>query len=127
MRLSFAVTFSLIGFGLFLAGCSEQGSASQAADAPLKVQTSQLFVTVKNDSGVALTDITVSIAPATRSTLYTSSLGRLENSESHDIMVGDFRGRDGTPFILRVARPRSVEVKGTGADGKTYDVTLPWK
>ena len=127
MRLSLAVSFSLIGFGLFLAGCSEQGSASQAADAPLKVQISQLFITVKNDSGVPLADVTVSIAPGTRSTLYTNVLGRLENSESRDIMLGDFRGRDGTPFILRVANPRSVEVKGTGADGKTYNVTIPWK
>ena len=127
MRLSLAVTFSLIGFGLFLAGCSEQGSASQAADAPLKVQISQLFITVKNDSGVPLTDVTVSIAPGTRSTLYTNALGRLENSESRDIMLGDFRGRDGTPFILRVANPRSVEVKGAGADGKAYNVTIPWK
>jgi hypothetical protein len=23
--------------------------------------------------------------------------------------------------------PKSVEVKGSGADGKTYDVTVPWK
>ena len=33
MRLPFAVPLTLIGFGLFLAGCSDQGAASQAADA----------------------------------------------------------------------------------------------
>jgi hypothetical protein len=127
MRLHVAVTLTLIGCGLFLAACSEQGTASQAANAPVKVQISQMFITVKNDSGVPLTDVIVSIVPPGRMTLYSSSMGRLENAESRDVMLGDFRGRDGTPFNLRVANPKSVEVKGTGADGKTYDVSVPWK
>lgn len=127
MRLHVAVTFTLIGCGLFLAGCSEQGAANQAANAPIKVQTSPMFITVTNDSGVPLTDVTIAIVPPTRMTVYTTSLGRLENAESHDVMLGDFRGRDGTPFNLRVANPKTVEVKATGGDGKTYDVTAPWK
>ena len=43
------------------------------------------------------------------------------------LMLGDFSGRDGTPFSLRVVKPKSVEVKGTGADGKTYEVSIPWR
>ena len=127
MRSSIAITFSLIGFGLFLAACSEQGSASRAADAPVKVQVSQLFLTVKNDAGVPLTNVTVSIIPAARSSVYSSSLARLENGESRDIMLGNFTGRDDTAFNLRAVGAKSVEVKGTDANGKTYDVTLPWK
>jgi len=127
MRLPVAVTFTLIGFGLFLAACSEGGSASQTANAPLKVQISQMFITVKNEAGVPLTDVTISIAPPTRTTVYTKYLGRLDNAESRDIMLGDFSGRDGTPFSLRVVTPKTVEVKGSGADGKTYNVTIPWK
>jgi len=127
MRLPLAVTFTLIGFGLFLAACSEQGTASQAADAPIKVQTSQMFITVKNDAGVPLTDVTVSIVPPTRTAVFTKFFGRLENSESRDIMLGDFNSRDGTPFSLRAIKPKTVEVKGTGADGKAYTVTIPWK
>jgi hypothetical protein len=127
MRLPVAVTFTLIGFGLILAGCSEQGAASQAAGAPIKVQTSQMFITVKNDAGMPLTDVTISINPPTRTTVYTKFFGRLENSESRDVMLGDFSGRDGTPFSLRVVKPKTVDVKGTGADGKTYSVTVPWK
>jgi hypothetical protein len=127
MRLPVSVTFTLIGFGLFLGACSEGGSASQAANAPLKVQISQMFITVKNDAGLPLTDVTVSIAPPTRTTVYTKYLGRLDNAESRDIMLGDFSGRDGTPFSLRVVTPKTVEVTGSGADGKTYNVTVPWK
>jgi hypothetical protein len=127
MRLTLAVTLTLFGCCLFLAGCSEQGTANQAANAPIKVQTSPMFVTIKNDSGIPFTDVTITIVPPTRITVYTSSLGRLENAESRDVMLGDFRGRDGTPFNLRVANPKSVEVKGTGADGKAYDVSVPWK
>jgi hypothetical protein len=127
MRLPVAVPLTLIGCGLFLAGCSEQGAANQSANAPIKVQTSQMFITVKNDAGVPITDVTISIVPPTRTTVYTKFLGRLENSESHDVMLGEFSSRDGTPFSLRVVSPKSVEVKGSGADGKTYDVTVPWK
>lgn len=127
MRLPIFASLSLLGFGLLLVGCSEQGSASQAAGAPVKVDISQMFVTVKNQSGVPLTDVTVTIVPPTRTTVYTKFFGRLENSESKDVMLGDFSGRDGTPFSLRVVRPKSVEVKGTGVDGKTYEVTIPWR
>jgi hypothetical protein len=86
-----------------------------------------MFITVKNDAGLPLTDVTVSIAPPTRTTVYTKYLGRLDNAESRDIMLGDFSGRDGTPFSLRVVTPKTVEVTGSGADGKTYNVTVPWK
>ena len=127
MRLPIAVTFSLIGFACVATGCSGSGSATQGSDAPLKVQVSAMFLTVKNDSGVPLTDVTVGIVPPTRTTVYTKFFSRLENSESRDIMLGDFSGRDGTPFSLRVVKPKLVEVKGTGADGKTYSVSIPWK
>src|SRR5713226_288238 len=90
MRLAVAVPLTLIGCGLFLAGCSEQGAANQAANAPIKVEISQMFLTIKNDAGVPLTDVTISIVPPTRTTVYTKYLGRLENSESHDLMLGEF-------------------------------------
>lgn len=127
MRLPIAVSFSIIALACAAAGCSAGGAASQGADAPLKVDVSQMFITVKNQAGMPLTDITVGIVPPTRTTVYTKFFGRLENAESRDIMLGDFSGRDGTPFSLRAVKPKSVEVKGTGADGKIYSVTVPWK
>jgi hypothetical protein len=125
--LPLAVTLTLITLAPCLAGCSEQGSASQPSDAPVKVQISHMFITVKNDAGVPLTDVTVSIVPPMRTTIYTKFFGRLENGESRDISLGDFRGRDSTPFSQRVVTPKSVEVKGTGIDGKTYSVSVPWR
>jgi hypothetical protein len=127
MRFPIAVTLALLGFGLFLAGCSEEGSASQRADAPVSVKVSSMFLTVKNQAGVPLTDVTISIVPSMRTTVYTKYVGRLENSESRDAMLGDFSGSGGTPFSLRAVTPKSVEVKGTGADGKTYEVSIPWR
>lgn len=126
MRLPIAVTFSLIGFGLFFSGCSEQGSASQAADAPVKVQVSQMFITVKNDAGAALTGVTLSIIPGSISTPYSTSVARIDIGESRDIMLGAFTGQDGTPFNLRTVKPKSVELKATDANKKTYNVTVPW-
>jgi hypothetical protein len=127
MRSYLAVALSLVGFGLFLAGCSEQGSASQGPDSPIKIDVSSMFLSVKNESGVPLTDVTVSIIPSTRTATYTKFFGRLENAEGRDIMLGELTSRDGTQFSLRAAKPKIVEVKGTGADGKTYDVSVPWK
>jgi hypothetical protein len=118
--------FSLLAVGLFVSSCAGQGSA-QDANAPVKIETSQMYVTVTNDSGMALNDVTVAIVPMGRSTLFTEYVGRLESSDSRKIMLGDFNGRDGTPFSLRVIKPKSVQVKGTDAAGKTREVEVAWK
>ncbi len=127
MRFPLAVTLTIASLVPFLTGCSEQGSANQGSDSAVKVQISQMFITVKNEAGIPLTDVTVSIVPQTRTTTYTKYVGRFENAESRDLMLGDFGSRDGTPFSLRVVKPKSVEVKATGIDGKTYATTVPWK
>jgi hypothetical protein len=116
---------ALIG-GVLIGGCSEQGAA-QDANAPVKVETSQMYVTVRNDSGMSLNEVSVAIVPAGRTTIYNKFLGRLENSESRNVMLGDFVGRDGTPFSLRVAKPRTVQVKAVDIKGNKYDVEVPWK
>jgi hypothetical protein len=109
-----------------MSSCSEQ-SAAQDANAPIKVETSQMYVTVRNESGLALNEVSVSIVPAGRSTIYNKFIGRLENAESKNLMLGEFYGRDGTPFSLRVVRPRSVEVKASDIQGKKYNVEVGWK
>ena len=126
-RLSLALVFSLGGVGFFGSGCSEQSSANQAADAPVKVETSQMFVKITNDSGMPLTDVLVEIIPKGAATIFSTNLGRIENSESRNIMLGDFRGRDGTPFSLRVIRPNAVHVKGKDVMGKDVAVEVGWK
>ena len=86
-----------------------------------------MYVTVHNNSGLALNEVSVAIVPVGRSTIYNKFLGRLENAESRNIMLGDFYGRDGTPFSLRVAKPRSVEVKGKDVKGQNYAVEVAWR
>jgi hypothetical protein len=115
-----------VALALFTLGCSDRGAA-QDADAPVKITTSQMYVTLRNDSGAPLSDVTVSIVPVGRQTIYNKYVGRLESSESRNVMLGDFLGRDGTPFSLRVVKPRSVELKGKDVKGKDYTAEVGWR
>jgi hypothetical protein len=115
-----------VALALLIGGCSDQGAA-QDANAPVKIQTSQMYVTVRNDSGAPLNEVSVAIVPIGRQTIYSKFIGRLENSESRDVMLGDFLGRDGTPFSLRVVKPRSVEVKAKGLKGNDYSTEVAWR
>jgi hypothetical protein len=116
----------LVALALAAAGCSDQGAA-QDANAPVKIEISQMYVTVRNASGLALNDVSVGIVPMGRTTINGKFLGRLENSQSRNIMLSEFIGRDGTPFSLRVVKPRSVEVKGKDVNGKDYSIEAAWR
>lgn len=118
--------FLLVALALLTIGCSEQGVA-QDADAPVKILTSQMYVTVRNDSGAPLNEVSVAIVPVGRQTVYNKFIGRLENSEARNIMLGEFYGRDGTPFSLRVVKPRSVEVKGKDVKGQNHNTEIAWR
>jgi hypothetical protein len=120
------LTLPFIAVALLAGGCSEQGAASQE-NAPLKIETSQMYVTVRNESGMPVNEVTVAIVPVGRATVYSRFIGRLENAESRNLMLGDFTGRDGTPFSLRVVKPRSVELKGRDIKGQTYNIEVPWQ
>ena len=113
--------------GATMWACSGGETASpQAANAPIGVQTSQLFVTVENKAGLALIDVEVAILPVGSPAIYTKFVDRLENGEKRDVSLGDFNGRDGTPFSLRVVRPKTVRVKAKDMVGKTYETAVPW-
>jgi hypothetical protein len=118
---------SLIALAALAVGCSAQSSASQDPNAPIKIETTQMYVTVRNDSGLALNEVSVAIVPVGRSTIFSRFIGRLESGEARNLMLGDFVGRDGTPFSLRAVKPRSVEVKGQDVKGQTYSVEAPWR
>jgi hypothetical protein len=117
----------LIVFAALAGGCSADSSASQDPNAPIKIETTQMYVTVRNDSGLALNEVSVAIVPVGRSTVFNRFIGRLESAESRNLMLGDFVGRDGTPFSLRAVKPRSVEVKGQDVKGQTYAVEAAWR
>jgi hypothetical protein len=119
--------YLFVALSLLVAGCSDQGAASQDANAPVKIQTSQMYVTVRNESGLALNDVDVSIVPVGRSTVFNKFVGRLENAQSRDVMLSEFVGRDGTPFSLRVVKPRSVVVKGKNVNGQDVTTETAWR
>lgn len=109
------------------AACAGQPAATQVAtDSPVRVTVSPPFLTVENQAGLALTEITISIVPVGRQTEFTRFVPRLENGEKRDYTLADFRGRDGTPFNLRVVRPRAVRIVATDTTGRKYEVESPW-
>ena len=105
-------------------GCS--GSIAAPADSPVSVRTSQLFLTLENLAGQPLTDVTVAIVPIGGHTDFTKFYGRIESAEKRNISLGDFSGRDGTRFDLRVVKPKLVHVTAKDLSGREYDVQLPW-
>lgn len=117
----------LIALVALATGCSDQGVASQDPAAPVKIQTSSMYVTVRNEAGLPLNDVSVSIIPVGRTTTYTKFVGRVDNATERNLMLGDFVGRDGTPFSLRVVKPRSVEVRGKDVKGKDYIAEVAWR
>ncbi len=106
-------------------GCSGGGSSS--AQAPIGVQTSQLWITVENRAGMALTDLVIEIIPAGSQVAYTARHWRLESGEKRDFAAAGFTSRDNTPFNIRVSRPRAVRVTGKDVTGKVVQVEVPWR
>jgi hypothetical protein len=113
--------------GLAMAACAgDKEAAEAAANASIGVQTSQLFVTIENKAGAPLVNITVAILSVAGQP-FTRLVSRLENGEKRDLALGDFGGRDGTPFSLRVVRPRTVRVTAEDVANKKYEVDVPWR
>jgi len=89
---------ALIGGALLLAlaGCGSGGG--QPADAPILVDISPMFISIENRAGMALRDVQVKIVPYGGATEFIQTVYRMANAEKKDFMLGDFRGKDGTPF-----------------------------
>lgn len=116
-----------LGSGI-LAACAGQGTATQMpVDAPVKMEVSQLFMTVENNAGLALTDVTIGIVPYGGQTEFLKTVGRLDSQEKRDVMLADFRGRDGTRFQRGVVKPKSVRIVASDLTGKKYEIEYPWK
>ncbi len=115
-----------------VAGCSggsrETGAvgSSGAEPAAIAITTSPFFVTVENHAGAALLDLQIAIATVNVLN-FTTMISRLENGDKRDVQLGAFHSRDGTPFSLRIARPKSVVVSAADLVGKKYQVTQAWQ
>jgi hypothetical protein len=107
--------------------CSFSGGSGTAENAPVAIQTSQLWVTVENKAGMALTDLVIEIVPAGSQLSYTTNYWRLESGEKRDFAAANFTSRDNTPFNIRVSRPKAVRVTGKDVTGKVVRVEVPWR
>ena len=127
-RLPFLRSSVFVGVtGLALVACSSSGPPAQAQDAPIGIQTSQLWVTIENKAGMPLMDVDVAITPIGGATEFVKFVGRMESAEKRDLSLGDFHGRDGTPFSLRVVRPKTVRATAKDLKDKAYKVEQPWQ
>ncbi len=122
-----AVVLAVGALTLVLSACGGGGGAATGDTSAISVTTSQMFVTVTNTAGLPLLDVNVAIIPVGAPTEYGRFVGRLENAEKRELALGDFNGRDGTPFSLRVTRPSAVHVTAKDLNGKSYEVQVPWQ
>ncbi len=103
------------------AGTSGEGTAF------VSLTVSSIFMTVENRAAQPLLDIRIAIKPIGGATEYTKLISRMEGTEKRTISLGEFGGRDGTPFSLRVVRPKEVTVTAVNLTDRKYAMTVPWK
>ncbi|MGE3704097.1 MAG: hypothetical protein AB7I13_02415 [Vicinamibacterales bacterium] len=109
-----------------LAGCAEQGSAAQAADAPVLVEQHQTFITLQNRAGLPLVDVRLAVVPYSR-TEFSKILNRFESGERRDVMMSELSSRDGTTFSPRLVKAKSLKITASDIVGKRYEVEVPWE
>ena len=98
---------------------------AQAADAPIGIETGQLFVTVEDRAGGPLIDLTLTVQ--TPSAPYTYMISRLEAGQKRDIPISSFSSRDGTGLNLRLIRPRAVKATAKDLTNKPYQAQVAWR
>jgi len=127
--LTLAIAGLAMGVVLGAVACGGGGASSSGAAGPalIGVEISQIYLTVTNKSGRALNDVRVFIVPVGGATLFSARVGRMEQGEQRDLSLGQFQGRDGTPFDRRTVRAKTVRVSGTDLDAKTVEVEVPWR
>ena len=123
-RAALAIILAAAAWG---AGCAEQGSAQKLPDdAPLFLSTTPTSVTLRNQTGLPLTDVKIVVVPY-GPVQFAASFSRLEATDRRELALGDFRSSDGSPLNPRFIKPRSVRATAKDIVGKSYDVEVPWK
>ena len=130
-RRALATTAGVIGVAWLVSGCSGATGSSagggQSASAAIAIETSQLFVTVRNQANGPLVDLRITVQPVGTSPGYAASINRMEGGEKRDLSLTDFRSNDGTSLNLRFVRPKQVVVTASDLVGKKFEITTPWK
>jgi hypothetical protein len=90
------------------------------------LEASPDYVTFQNKAGLTLSEVRIVIVPYGPGE-FSRDLSRVENTGRRQVPLKEFRGKDGTPLNLRVARPKLVRVTAQDSTGKTYAHEIPWK
>jgi len=129
-----ALGVAVLVSGLLVASCSgaragEAGAAATSGEgaAFVGLTISSIFMSVENRAGGPLLNIRLAIKPIGGLTEFTRLLNRMEAGEKRNISFGEFSGRDGTPFSLRVVRPKEVNITAVDLVDKKYAMTVPWQ
>ncbi len=109
-----------------IAGCAGGGTATPV-DSPVAIESSQFALTVRNEGGLPLTNVTIGIKPGGTRPAYKTEIRRLANQQEVSIPFAEFRGIDGNPLNMQIVSPRTVNITATDLNGKEYDVQLPWE
>ena len=111
------------------ASSSVAGAVSTSGQTPafMNVELSSIVMVIENKAAQPLLDIRLAIKPIGGATEFTKLVSRMEAGEKRTISLGDFGGRDGTPFSLRVVRPKEVSVNAVNLTGQKFAMTMPWK
>ena len=120
--------FGVVGVlaALVIAGCAGEGITAPV-DSPVAIETSDLFLTVRNVADGPLSDLTIGIKPTGVRPEYQTQVRRLAAGEELDIPYAEFRGIDRDALVLQNINPRSVHITATDLNGGTHDVELPWE
>ena len=97
-------------------GCSAESSANQDPNAPIRVETTQMYITVRNDSGLSLNEVSVAIVPVGRSTIY----NRFNRWSRQGIWFEMFEALTGSTGIIGTVAIDSSHIKAhrSAAGGK---------
>ena len=123
--LSVSISAIIFAMALTTTGCGGS-SENTSLGGPIEIEVSQLFITVTNKSGMAITDIKLEVIPTGGQTSYAATHYRLENSEKKDFSLGELRDTGGMNLNLRVHKPDRVRVTATDIDQTAYDIEIPW-
>jgi hypothetical protein len=91
------------------------------------IEPSSIVMTVENREPQPLLDVRIAIRPVGGSTEFVKFLSRMESGEKRTVSLGEFNGRDGTPFSLRVVRPKEIAVTAVGLTNEKFAMTVPWR
>ena len=98
--------FGVVGVlaALVIAGCAGEGITAPV-DSPVAIETSDLFLTVRNVADGPLSDLTIGIKPTGVRPEYQTQVRGLAAGEELDIPYAEFRGIDRDALVLQNINP----------------------